>query len=111
MYLERYTNELNQIENDEMAASMFKDGLARDHELYEKLTKKPARRMAEVILKVEGCVRVEEAGLGRYKPKKKCRGTTDREDLDPIEGRGRRGWEERAGGQYRPSFRIFVNRF
>lgn len=78
MYLERYTNEFNQIENDEMAASMFKDGLARDHELYEKLTRKPARSMAEVILKVEGCVRVEEAGptiKREVQTKKKCRGT------------------------------------
>lgn len=42
--------------------------LMRKHELHEMLTRELPKCMADVILKAEGSIRVEEAGYVKYSP-------------------------------------------
>ena len=68
-YLERFTSKLSQIEdpNTRVASRIFRDKLNFDQELYEIFMRKPPNSIQEIITEVEGCIRIEEAGLGRNK--------------------------------------------
>ena len=69
-FLKRFTHELNKVEvvDKRVVANIFRDGLMRKHELHEMLTRELPKCMADVILKAEGSIRVEEAGYVKYSP-------------------------------------------
>lgn len=48
---------------------IFRDGLLREHELHEILTRRRPRSMADIIFEAEGSIKAEEAGYRKHKAK------------------------------------------